>query len=162
MPSTIDEFTLAKTLGEGVSCKVKEGKDAQGNKFAIKVMNSSTDAQMKELLQTEVGYLKGLNHKNIVNLIKVSEQGTYSSKGSQKKVAYVALELVSGGELFDWVSNSGEFSEPVARYYFKQLLEGLNYMHKAGVAHRDLKPENLMLTHDFQLKIADFGFAAPI
>jgi serine/threonine protein kinase len=125
-------------------------------------MNSSTDAQMKELLQTEVGYLKGLNHKNIVNLVKVSEQGTYSSKGSQKKVAYVALELVSGGELFDWVSNSGEFSEPVARYYFKQLLEGLNYMHKAGVAHRDLKPENLMLTHDFQLKIADFGFAAPI
>jgi len=64
-------------------------------------------------------------------------------------VAYVALELVTGGELFDWVSNSGEFSEDVARYYFKELLTGLNYMHTAGVAHRDLKPENLMLTADY-------------
>lgn len=35
-------------------------------------------------------------------------------------------------------------------------------MHTAGVAHRDLKPENLMLTGDYQIKIADFGFAAPI
>ena len=77
-------------------------------------------------------------------------------------MAYVALELVSGGELFDWVSNSGAFSEPVCRYYFKQLLTGLNYMHSAGVAHRDLKPENLMLNDKFVLKIADFGFAAPI
>jgi serine/threonine protein kinase len=90
-----------------------------------------------------------LNHKNIVNLVEINEQGVYKHKESQKKVAYVALELVSGGELFDWVSNSGEFSEPVARYYYKQLLEGLSYMHKAGVAHRDLKPENLMLTKDF-------------
>lgn len=126
-------------------------------------MNSSSDAQLKELLQTEVGVLKGLSHPNIVNLIQVNESGVYvGSKGDQKKVAYVALELVTGGELFDWVSNSGEFSEDVARYYFKELLTGLNYMHTAGVAHRDLKPENLMLTGDYQIKIADFGFAAPI
>lgn len=34
-------------------------------------------------------------------------------------------------------------------------------MHSSGVAHRDLKPENLMLDKSFNLKIADFGFAAP-
>ena len=34
-------------------------------------------------------------------------------------------------------------------------------MHESGFAHRDLKPENLMLDVDFNLKIADFGFAAP-
>jgi len=70
--------------------------------------------------------------------------------------------LALGGELFDFVAISGKFDEPMARYYFKQFLEGLNYCHQNGVSHRDLKPENLLLDNDFKLKIADFGFAAPI
>jgi serine/threonine protein kinase len=41
-------------------------------------------------------------------------------------------------------------------------MEGLNYLHSSGTAHRDLKPENLMLDTNFNLKIADFGFAAPV
>ena len=38
-------------------------------------------------------------------------------------------------------------------------MNGLYYMHKKGFAHRDLKPENLLLSNDFILKIADFGFS---
>lgn len=71
------------------------------------------------------------------------------------------LELVGGGELFDLVALGGRLEEKYARYYFKQLMEGLGYCHSSGVAHRDLKPENLMLDNNFNLKIADFGFAAP-
>ena len=46
--------------------------------------------------------------------------------------------------------------------YFKQMLDGLQFMHEKGFTHRDLKPENLILDKDFNLKITDFGFAAPI
>ena len=42
------------------------------------------------------------------------------------------------------------------------MLDGLSYMHAQGKVHRDLKPENLILDAAFNLKISDFGFAAPL
>lgn len=74
----------------------------------------------------------------------------------------MVLEIATGGELFDFIANSGRFPEPLARYYFKQFMNGLNHCHANGVTHRDLKPENLMLDGNYTLKIADFGFAAPV
>ncbi|KAK0410316.1 hypothetical protein QR680_005062 [Steinernema hermaphroditum] len=46
-----------------------------------------------------------------------------------------------------------------ARHFFRQLIEGIEFIHSKRIAHRDIKVENLLLTKDFLLKIADFGFA---
>lgn len=81
----------------------------------------------------------------------------------KKKCEYIVLEIAKGGELFDYIANSGELKEDEARFYFRQLMLGLDFCHnKAGIAHRDLKPENLLLDENYDLKIADFGFAAPV
>jgi len=77
-------------------------------------------------------------------------------------VKFIVLELVGGGELFDFVALGGRLSDPQARYFYRQLLDGLKCVHDNGFAHRDLKPENLLLDNDFVLKISDFGFAAPM
>jgi len=75
-------------------------------------------------------------------------------------VDYIVLEIAENGELFDYLYFPGKgFGEDFGRYLFKELVNGLEACHKAGVAHRDLKTENIMMNDDWTLKIADFGYA---
>lgn len=151
---------MGRTLGSGVSCKVKLAKDEAGTRYAIKIIHSNQSFQ--ELIDTEVQALAQLQHKNIVRLVEVNTGHQTNPKKGSKEVKFIALELVGGGELFDFVALGGRLTEPQARYFFKQMLEGLGFMHARGFAHRDLKPENILLDSDFVLKITDFGFAAPL
>lgn len=72
---------------------------------------------------------------------------------------FAVLQLASGGEVFDFLATTGRFSEQVSRYYFRQLIEALDHCHSQGYAHRDLKPENLLFDEQYNLLLADFGFA---
>lgn len=72
----------------------------------------------------------------------------------------IVIEYAGGGELFEFVSQCGKFSDKVGRYFFNQILDGLAYLHGRGIAHRDMKPENLLFDKDFYLKLSDFGFSA--
>ena len=163
MPGKIGKYSVGRTLGSGASCKVKLGLDTDsGRKVAIKIMNKNMDPETTKLVMTEVEALKNLDeHDNILKILEHAE-AIYESKGREKKVTYIALEIASGGELFDFVACSGPFNENIARYYFKEFMAGLKYCHEKGYSHRDLKPENLMLDSNFVLKIADFGFAGPV
>lgn len=53
-------------------------------------------------------------------------------------------------------------SEEEARFYFLEILIGLDYIHKKGIIYRDLKPENLLIGADGHIRIADFGLAKPL
>ena len=77
-------------------------------------------------------------------------------------VPYLVFEIARGGELFDFIKHSGALTEREARHYFRQLIDGLESMHNSGLVHRDLKLQNILIDHKMVLKIADFGFAAPL
>lgn len=107
--------------------------------------------------------MKKLNHPNIVNLVDVKDSVDYIKKnGTSYKCMAIILEYAGGGELFEFVSQTGKFSEEVTRTYFSQVLDGLEYLHSQGIAHRDMKPENVLFDSEFNLKLADFGFAAAL
>jgi serine/threonine protein kinase len=95
--------------------------------------------------------MKALNHKNIVNLREVL---------SSKSKLYIVMDLVRGGELFEMIERKGELDEKLARKYFQQLIDGIDYCHRRGVYHRDLKPENLLVDERGTLKITDFGVSS--
>lgn len=45
------------------------------------------------------------------------------------------------------------------KVYFRQLISALEFIHQAGVSHRDLKPENLLIDHENNIKVGDFGLS---
>ncbi len=119
------------------------------------------DSGMNDIVKNEVEIMKNLNHPNIINLIDFSDTEEHTKpNGVSTPVFYLALELANGGELFDFIAQTGKFSEKVARYYFHQLCDAFEYLHGNGVSHRDMKPENVMLDNEFNLKLADFGFSS--
>ena len=161
MPVILDnKYELGRTLGSGVSCKVKLARDSAGARYAIKLMKSAEALQ--ECIDTELDVLRHMNHRNIVKLVEVGQGYQVHPKKGRKLVRFIVLELIGGGELFDFVALGGRLTESQARHYFRQLMEGLGHMHENGYAHRDLKPENLLLDANFVLKISDFGFSAPL
>jgi 5'-AMP-activated protein kinase catalytic alpha subunit len=55
------------------------------------------------------------------------------------------MEYASGGELFEYIVKNKRLKEPEASRFVRQIISGVEYIHKCGVCHRDLKPENLLL-----------------
>jgi len=70
------------------------------------------------------------------------------------------MEYAPHGDFFDFITkHNDQLDEKLARTFFRQLINGIEYLHQNGVAHLDLKPENLLLGADFNLKIADFDLS---
>ena len=132
--------------------------DDDGNLYAIKRYKKET-ANLSTL-QHELNIMKQLKHENLVQLHAVRENATYKRRDETTYPCFaIILEYVGGGELFDFIAETGKFSEKVSRTYFHQMMNGLYHMHSKGFAHRDIKPENILLGRDFVLKLTDFGFS---
>ena len=107
MPAKIDSYTCSRTLGEGISAKVKLATTPEGQKVALKVFDKANPINTAEALitlQKEVDVYKNLNHPYMVKLIGFNAHATkVRGDGSKVPVAYMALELINGGELFYFI-----------------------------------------------------------
>ncbi|KAK9821180.1 hypothetical protein WJX74_005516 [Apatococcus lobatus] len=73
----------------------------------------------------------------------------------------IVMEYAAGGDMFQRVKACGGLKEEDARWFFQQLIIGLDYCHKMGVVNRDIKLENCLLDGSRRplLKLCDFGYS---
>ena len=101
-----------------------------------------------------------LNHPNIISVILSQENVVLSTDDKKPGNSCLLMEYAPNGDFFDFVRKNQEYiEEKLARTYFRQLIEGVEYLHINGVWHLDLKLENLLIGKDYQLKISDFDLS---
>ncbi|KAM9340574.1 death-associated protein kinase 2 [Symphorus nematophorus] len=153
-----DFYEIGEVLGSGHFGQVRQVCErSTGTFWAAKFLKIRKGACSRlglerSSVEQEVEILQAVQHPNIVALKDVFE--------SRAEVVLI-LELVSGGELFDFIAEKDILLESEAIEFMKQILEGLGFMHSKNIAHFDLKPENIMLSDKVSpnVKLIDFGLA---
>ncbi|KAJ3183390.1 hypothetical protein HDU87_006709 [Geranomyces variabilis] len=134
----MNRYRLIGKMGEGAFSTVYRAIDSKTNLLvALKLVskNQLNETQRSNILR-ETTLLRRIKHGNIIRLVDFHETPLHYA---------LALELMSGGEIFHQLVSQVCFSEPVCRHVILQVAEGLRYLHEElGVVHRDIKLENLL------------------
>lgn len=149
----LSSYTIKKDLGEGTFGKVKLAEHKHSKELvAVKILEKDkiVDEGDRERVTREIQILKLIRHPNIIQLYEIVEDDDR---------LYLIMEYAQGGELFDYIVANQRVKELEACKFYQQLTDGIEYIHKLHIVHRDLKPENLLLDHNMNIKIVDFGLS---
>lgn len=144
-------YKFGRQLGRGAFGKVNLGVHIlTGKTVAIKSfkLNDKEINSIRRRLHLETQLMKTLNHLNVLKMYETFETTNY---------LMIVVEFISGGDLLSFLRKRNKVSEPVAKFLFKQLMEGLKYMHSQGIIHRDVKLDNILLDADSSIKLCDLG-----
>jgi serine/threonine protein kinase len=148
--SNLNQYKFGRKIGTGTFGEVRIAtRRNTGEDVAVKVVRESKADPQK--LQREIALQRRQDHQHVVKIHEVVRDLTGNT--------YIVMELVSGGDLFDYVFQQARLSECEARRIFQQIIAGVEHCHAKGVVHRDLKPENIFMDSAKNVKIGDFGFA---
>ncbi|KAG6589157.1 Mitogen-activated protein kinase kinase kinase 17, partial [Cucurbita argyrosperma subsp. sororia] len=136
-------------VGHGSSATVYLASAAPaGDVFAVK----SAELPESEFLKTEQRILSSLSHPSIV-----SYRGFDVTRENGRLMYNLFMEYATGGTLADEILRCGGWiKETAAGFYTREIVKGLEYLHKRGLVHCDIKAKNILIGED-GLKIADFG-----
>lgn len=151
-------YRLTRVIKEGGMGVVYQAIDEDGEVYALKEMHDrfTEPAEREEGIQRFVDEarllrkLKTPGHPNIPQVYRsFIDEGRY----------YLSMEFIFGEDLEDILKRQKRFPEPQVLQWADQLCDVLEYMHAHGLIYRDMKPSNVMITHDGNIKVVDFGIA---
>lgn len=101
--------------------------------------------------------IRFLKHPNVISIIDSQDR---KKDQFDKFFSYNLMEYAPHGNLTELFAETEAYKDKtLVRTVFRQLIEGIEFLHKKGVSHLDLKPANILIAEDYVLKISDFEFA---
>ncbi|CAP24901.1 Protein CBR-PLK-2 [Caenorhabditis briggsae] len=149
-------YEKGKFLGKGGFAHCYEIRNtASGETLAGKVVPKHllVKQYQRDKMAQEVQIHRNLSHPNVVKLFHFFED---------RSNVYITLELCPRRSLMELHKRRKSVTEPEARYFTHQVVEGVLYLHDLKIVHRDLKLGNLFLNDELQVKIGDFGLATTV
>jgi eukaryotic-like serine/threonine-protein kinase len=156
-PEQIGRYRVLRPLGSGGVGVVYAAHDPELQRdVAVKLLRRGTlvdrDASRAQArLKGEAQVMARLAHPNVATVFDVGTHGD---------AVYIAMELVDGPSLRDWIDRTARTWREVLSMYF-HAGRGLVAAHGAGIVHRDFKPANVLVGRDGRPRVVDFGLASP-
>ena len=122
---------------------------ATGREDALADENDRAADESVRRIEQEVALMRRLKHPNIVSYL--------GTERTREDVFTIFMEYVSGGSIHSLLQRFGSFGESVIRVYTRQILLGLEYLHRHQIMHRDIKGANILVDNQGCVKLADFG-----
>ena len=150
-PTDISFYKFGRVIGRGAFGKVNIGLNIlTGRIVAIKSFNKNnlSNEKAKKKILYETNLMRGLYHPAVTKILETFETDKYM---------LIIMEYISGGNLQNFVKKRRKLCEKTAKILFRQLIQGIKYIHSKGIVHRDIKLENILLDLNNIVKICDFG-----
>lgn len=158
-PALPEPYEFLHTLGMGtygvvVLARDTTVRDYEKSKVAIKLIPSPSETDVERVAR-ELMIHGAIRHRHIVPVFRCFNTNTHLG---------VVMEYIRGGRLFDLLNDHGPFSETKIRWFFRQLMDAVKYIHEdRNSMHRDIKLENIILADKRKqwptIFLCDFGFA---
>ena len=146
----VDHYVIEKELGSGGMGVVYAAFDTElQRRVALKVLRDGLSDQAQQRLLREARAMARLAHPHVVTVYEV---------GSANGRDFVAMELIDGAPLADWIREQPRSEREILDAFIDAGL-GLAAAHAAGMVHRDFKPHNVLRSRGGRVVVTDFGLA---
>ncbi|XP_059618004.1 neither inactivation nor afterpotential protein C [Phlebotomus argentipes] len=163
LPDPGNRYELGEVIGNGVCGKVYRAIDTQVNGRSVAIKVQSYDKELRIHIDEEYRVLRDFsNHPNLPQFY-----GVYRKRvpGGSDEIWFI-LELCEGGPVIDLVRRldtlGKRLTEEQIAYILREVAKGILYLHSKHIVHRDVRGSNILLTHEGEVKLCDFGLARDI
>lgn len=153
--TTRDKWLIVRTdMGKGAFAKIYKAKDPTKKDMVVKITPlKGIDLRYIQRYQASFGILRYLVSHPSPNIVPIREIFATNDK------AYVFMDQMEKHDLLQRIKQEGKFPEQHSLNWFRQMAEGLSYLHGIGVAHENLKPDAIMFDAGGRVRIGGLGTA---